>query len=527
MLEFKLSVIKNFTAGLNKTLIKTSTLLLLLLLSGTVIGFQNCSKVQFEGKTDQASSAATTPTDNGSSVTLPAAPTPIPSRTAPIPSSDPEPISPPPTYYKDPLIVIKESIANTADAFGSSVALSAAGDILAVAAPGSRTVSVYKWNAEKWSLDTVIAAPNPNALDPFGAKIALSGDGTTLAIAETQARGIARSGAVYVFRRKTSGWINEDRFQVSDVNEYDAFGSSLAISNLGDTLAVGAYAKDNYSGTVYVYNRDSKSLKWTAASPLKAKYPHPKTYFPTHYGDLFGESVSLSSDGKTLAVSARLEASSTNTINGDQTRMDLNWSGAVFVFELDKIWSQKTYIKASNAQANAMFGSSVSISGDGNTLAIQARQEGSLTTGIHNQDHQDATQISDKNLGAGYIFIRSGATWTQEAFIKPAGNGWAFRDDFTLSRDGNLLVADAGGYTPQQSYTCFKRTAGKWSVRIPILNSEFNSGINNISAVAITADGNTIAFGDPQNNYNGRGIDVTDFTRYLMDTGAVYVGPYK
>ena len=59
------------------------------------------------------------------------------------------------------------------------------------------------------------------------------------------------------------------------------------------------------------------------------------------------------------------------------------YAGAVYVFSRsDTTWTQQAYVKASNTDAGDDFGYSVSLSSDGNTLAVGAKHEDSNATGI-------------------------------------------------------------------------------------------------------------------------------------------------
>ena len=85
--------------------------------------------------------------------------------------------------------------------------------------------------------------------------------------------------------------------------------------------------------------------------------------------DAFGKSVALSGDGMTLAVGAEAEDGAGNLVRQ---------SGAVYIFVRNGLdWSQQAYLKASNAAAGDFFGRSVSLSNDGNTLAVGAGEEDS------------------------------------------------------------------------------------------------------------------------------------------------------
>jgi hypothetical protein len=62
------------------------------------------------------------------------------------------------------------------------------------------------------------------------------------------------------------------------------------------------------------------------------------------------------------------------------------------------VWKQEVYIKASNADIQDHFGSSISIYGD--TLAVGAEHEFSNATGING----DQSDNSKPGSGAVYIF---------------------------------------------------------------------------------------------------------------------------
>jgi len=104
----------------------------------------------------------------------------------------------------------------------------------------------------------------------------------------------------------------------------------------------------------------------------------------TGAGDLFGTSVALTADGATLAVGALLEASAASGIDGNQCDDSTPAAGAVYMFARNgSRWSQQTYIKASNPDTGDGFGSSLALSADSTTLAVGAATEGSAATGIN------------------------------------------------------------------------------------------------------------------------------------------------
>src|SRR5690606_41081837 len=117
---------------------------------------------------------------------------------------------------------------------------------------------------------------------------------------------------------------------------------------------------------VYVFTRTGNN--WSQQAYIKASNAVAS--------DVFGSSLALSGNGSTLAVGAVSEDSSATGINGDQTDNSASSSGAVYVFSRTaNIWSQQAYIKASNTDASDNFGQSVSLSSHGNAVAIGAGEE--------------------------------------------------------------------------------------------------------------------------------------------------------
>ena len=112
--------------------------------------------------------------------------------------------------------------------------------------------------------------------------------------------------------------------------------------------------------------------------------------------------MALSAAGNTLAVGAWHEDSNATGIGGNQTDNSAEASGAVYVFARNGagVWSQQAYVKASNPEANDRFSSDVTLSGDGNTLAVGAYWEDSNATGIGGNQADDSTG----NSGAVYLY---------------------------------------------------------------------------------------------------------------------------
>jgi len=245
----------------------------------------------------------------------------------------------------------------------------------------------------------------------------------------------------------------------------------------------------------------------------------------------------LSGDGNILAVGAIWEDSSATGINGDQNNNVSSNSGAAYIFTRSLgVWSQETYIKASNTDIGDEFGISVALSSDGSTLAIGARTEDSNATGINGNQSNNSTNLS----GAVYVFIRSSGVWSQEAYIKASNTGAndQFGIPIVLSSDGNTLVVSApvedsnatgidgdqnNNFTPGAGAVyVFIRTSSVWSQEAYIKAS--NTGPSDIFGIstALSEDGNILAVGAAGEDSNATGSN-GDQNDNGFRNGAVYV----
>ena len=262
----------------------------------------------------------------------------------------------------------------------------------------------------------------------------------------------------------------------------------------------------------------------------------------TDANDNFGYSVSLSTDGNTMAVGAYGEDSNATGINGDQTDNSFtglnSYTGAVYVFTRSGAsWSQQAYLKASNTDNGDVFGSSVSLSSDGNTLAIGATGEDSNATGVDG----DQTDNSAAASGATYVFVRSGTSWSQQAYIKASNTeaGDAFGRSLSLGEDGTTLAvgadgedSDATGINGNQTNNSlavagaayvFSRTGTTWSQQAYIKASNTEAGDAFAYRVSLSSDGNTLAVSAMKEDSNATGINGDQSDNSATNSGAAYV----
>jgi hypothetical protein len=168
-----------------------------------------------------------------------------------------------------------------------------------------------------------IKAVVPVSGESFGGGVALSAAGDTLAVGAPFANG--DTGAVYVLKNNDGDWQQQTRLMASNASSNDFFGVSLALSADGQLLAVTAQVDSTAAvdtGMAYLFSAGEAG--WVETRQIIAGNPDG--------GDLFGVSLALSADGETLAVSAPREDSIATGIGGDQTDNSAENAGAVYLY---------------------------------------------------------------------------------------------------------------------------------------------------------------------------------------------------
>ncbi len=247
------------------------------------------------------------------------------------------------------------------------------------------------------------------------------------------------------------------------------------------------------------------------------------------HGDAFGAAVALSADGSTLAVGAPFEDSAGD--DGDPVDNGLVNSGAVYVFVRDGgTWTQQALLKPRIRGAGDRFGTAVSLSADGNTLAVGAPGEDSQAIGVNKGEVNNASQDS----GAAYVFVRNGTAWAQQAYLKAGNTGREdrFGSALSLSADGNTLAVGAPGEdaSPASPSDNIKKNSGAvyvfghiggaiWAQQAYLKASNLDVDDAFGTSVALSADGSTLAIGAP--GEDGNGTDPANNAE--QDSGAVYL----
>ena len=317
------------------------------------------------------------------------------------------------------------------DQFGFSIALSGDGNTLAVgaisedsaaqqingnqsddSAESAGAVYVFTRTGSTWGQLGYVKGAHGEAGDRFAFSVALSFDGNTLAAAAFDEDGTGRginpphdngslnSGALYVFTRQTGNWSQQAYIKGSRGEPSDGFGFATAISDDGNTIAVGA--------------GDEACLTPGVDPPGCADDAPP------------GRGANI-------------------------------WAGAAYVFVRNgTTWAEQAFIKASNARPYNSFGVRLALSGDGSTLAVTAYLEDNAGQGVRPPMIQQflqpdylnpwrARRNEAEDSGAAYVFTRSGSLWTAGAYVKGSNTmqGHEFGSAVALSGNGRIMVVGA------------------------------------------------------------------------------------
>jgi hypothetical protein len=268
---------------------------------------------------------------------------------------------------------------------GYGITLSSDGNTLAWGGQGDNSGAGAAWvftrSGSSWSQQgNKIVGTNIIGNANFGTSIALTADGNILAIGGMGDN--TNIGATWIFTQSAGVWTQLGNKLIGTggsggTNGFLYQGSAVCVSANGSILAVGGNLDNNGIGATWLFFKNATGY-FQYGSKL---VPSDNTG-----NSGFGQSVACSSDGTTIAI-------------GGQN--DNNGIGATWVFV--KNLTSGNYVQQGSklvgsgaVSSTPQQGWSISISSNGNTLAIGSPYDG--PTG---------------SSGAVWVFKRSGTTWTQ------------------------------------------------------------------------------------------------------------------
>jgi trimeric autotransporter adhesin len=397
------------------------------------------------------------------------------------------------------------------DAFGSSVSVSGDGNTVVVGAIGvqvngtnlSGAAYVFlKPGRSGWGGCIVagcynhaakLVASNPQYLGRFGKSVAISADGNTIVVGNPVFWDSSTPGTAYVFVKPSTGWASSSpltqnarltAFNGATTGNENELGDAVGIGADGSIVVAGASTTtingNVFQGAAYVFARPSNG--WTDGTETN------RLSAGQAYG-YFGDSVSIGSDGNTIAAGAP-DLSGAGSV------------GAAYVYRPCGSWAcaiQFARLTASDGPTNYQaFGGSVVISGDGNSIAVGASTCAHSGCGYGN------------GSGAVYVFVAPANGWatSTETAKLTASDGKAgdrLGSSLGITSDGSAITAGAlgatvGSNTVQGAEYFFARPTSGWSNATEtgkLSASDGAAGDEFGSSTAVNSAGTVIVVGAP------------------------------
>jgi len=299
----------------------------------------------------------------------------------------------------------------------------------------------------------------------FGYSLAMSSDSYTIAVGapfNDTNYGVGANGAVWVYYRSPdSNQYTQQAGPLIDSSVINGYqGTTVSLCANGSILAVSGGFDVGVDSPVWIWTRSGTT--WTMQKKI------------TVTGETgvaeFGCSISLSRDGSTLAVGGPANN---------------NGIGAVWIFINNSgTWTQQAMLVGTGNIGASYQGFSVSLSANGNVLAVGGPADGSGFT------------------GKTWIWNRSGTTWTQVTTLVGTPNYYNSSIPYypqqgtsvSLSNTGNLLAVTGGNQNYEGQFYIFKFVGGYW-----VQTHTTNFGVNYFcpTVVFLSDDGNRLAVTNP------------------------------
>lgn len=399
---------------------------------------------------------------------------------------------------------------------------------------------------------SIIASSN----DLFGYSVGINSDGSKFAAGSPYNSSASINGYGSVYQNISSAWSLYGTSQQGEALN-DNFGI-VAYSSNGDRLAVGGYTNDGNgadSGHVRVF--DWNGSAWVQlGTDINGEAAD----------DNSGRSVALNSDGTVLAIGAPLNDG--NGANSGHVRV-YAWNGSA--------WVQRG-VDLNGEAAGDEFGCAVSLSSNGNTLAIGGNKNdgagvdaghvrvyywngaswgmtgGEINGGVAGDGVGSSLSISNDgytlavgapftdngsntNTGRVRVYYNGGAGWTQRGWnLTGSQTGSNFGFSVSLSGSGNVVVVGEPGYDASVTnanrgrFHCFQYDNTNYTNIGVTITGSLNAEQMGYS-VAISNDGTKVAVGSPGSNagrvrmYNISNILLSNTSFTLNNKFSLYPNP--
>jgi len=177
--------------------------------------------------------------------------------------------------------------------------------------------------------------------------------------------------------------------------------------------------------------------------------------------------------------------------------------------------AQAHYFKASNTDYADEFGCSLAF--DGATLVVGARWEDSGAVGVDGDQHDESAGDS----GAVYVYVRSGASWVQQAYLKPSNTTPEDVFGTSVSVSGDTIAVGAPSEGGTGAAYVFTRVGTTWHQQAYLKAS--SPGANDRFGSSVSLDHETLVVGAFREDSAATGVNGDQEDESASDAGAVYV----
>ncbi len=321
------------------------------------------------------------------------------------------------------------------------------------------SVYIFKKSGNHWIQHSKVTAADGTELDEFGTSVSLSGDFLAVGAPNTSFGTTLPYGAVYIFRRLGSSWVQQAKIYDPMGGAFEEFGKAVLLKN--GVLAIGC---ENctvppvvWQGKVWIYRNNGSSWDFEAElTSSDAKF--------------FGASLSIS--GNDLVVGAP------STMDGMG-----NLTGACYVYKnTGQSWNFVTKLSEANLPELSRYGQCVGI-------------------------HQNWLAVGVPNHLAGKVNVyeRVNNNWNFHSQLTPNTTDNDFKFGNNLSIVDQLLVVGAPGFDQNSGQAYIYNNPGTGWKFNTLLRSK-DRFINDRFGISVSATSETIMIGSFFTNANfGRG----------------------
>ncbi len=335
---------------------------------------------------------------------------------------------------------------------------------------------VYRRAGPGWEEEAVLLPADGEAGDQFGFSVYINGDYAFVGAPRDDNENGPFAGAVYMYKRSGTDWVETGRLIAPDGELEDRFGA--AISSRGDRLIVGAPGASLGRGAAYVFHEVEG--QWTFVNAV--------TGANGRVGDQFGSVVAI--DGEYAIVGAGLH---------DHEGLSDAGNAYIYVFN-GATWVEQTALGSPDAIPTGEFGRSVALTGP------------YAFVGAPGED-----LAGDREIGAVYVYERNGTSWTQRAKLTAFDGepGDAFGS--SLSALGSYAVIGSRWHRNNQG----EKSGAAYLFRLD--NSVWVSEARLLAADGAVGDqfGSAVGFSNEQVIVGARWDD----NEMGQDAGAAYIFP--